>query len=263
MKTIILSAGHTPDSLPENTGCTHIIAGSALLREKIPADCLRDDSGENISVKNREYCELTALYWAWKNLDAEIIGLCHYRRFFASPSCRGSFLQPDEADYLLRFFDVLLPSERNYIFETNYTQYCNSHNAADLDLTRSIIMERHPEYLEAFETRMSMTKGHRFNMFVMRKPLADEYCEWLFDILSELEKRLDISCYTERDRRVFGFVAERLLDVWMDANGLHTTDLDYIFIGKEHLARKALAMTVRKIRAGLKNAQNRLNHKES
>ena len=252
MKTVIISASHTTDRLPCETGCLPVMAGASLLQIPIPADRLRDDTGNNISVKNREYCELTALYWAWKNLDADNLGLCHYRRYFESALQKGNFLLPDEAEYLLDCFDVLLPLERDYIFETNHTQYCNAHNEADLDMTRRIIMEKYPGYIEAFDRRMSMTKGHRFNMFIMKKALADEYCEWLFDILSELEKRLDITGYTGKDRRVFGLVAERLLDVWIDEKRLHTTDLGYIFIGKEHLAYKAVAMTIRKLRALLR-----------
>ena len=249
MKTIIISASHTAEPVPSGTGCLPVMAGSAVFSGVIPAGRVRDDSGDNISAKNGGYCELTALYWAWKNLDADIIGLCHYRRYFASPRSKKDYLLPDEAEHLLKYFDVLLPSERNYVFETNYTQYCNSHHAADLDLAREIIADRHPEFLKAFDRRMAMTKGHRFNMFVMKRSDADNYCEWLFDILFELEKRLDISSYTDRDRRVFGFVAERLMDVWIDASGLFSTDLNYIFIGREHLAAKGFAMTVRMLKA--------------
>ena len=93
-------------------------------------------------------------------------------------------------------------------------------HAADLDITREIIAERYPEYLEAFDATMKSTKGHRFNMLVMKRPLLDRYCNWLFDILFELEKRLDISDYSAYDRRVFGFVGERLLDVWIRANDI-------------------------------------------
>ena len=43
---------------------------------------IKDNTGDNISEKNPYFCELTGLYWAWKNLNADYIGLVHYRRHF-------------------------------------------------------------------------------------------------------------------------------------------------------------------------------------
>ena len=224
-----------------------LMAGAAL-NERVPDRFLRDDIGDNISERNREFCELTGLYWAWKNYDARNIGLCHYRRYFASPSDRRRLLAADEAEMLLRDCDIILPKPRRYVIETNQSQYMNAHHATDLFLTRVIIGERHPEYLKAFDRRMAMRSGHRFNMFIMSKALADDYCEWLFDILFELERRLDISDYSEEDRRVFGYVAERLLDVWTDAMGLRARELSVIFPEGDPVPAKAASMIMRKLR---------------
>ena len=242
----IIVASHIECSMPNDPLYIPVMAGSAL-RESVPEGYLRDDSGENISMRNREYCELTALYWAWKHLDMDVIGLCQYRRFFASLNSRKHLLNSDEAIHLLSYYDAVLPVARDYMVETNYLQYIHSHHAEDLASTRRIIAERHPEYLSAYDRRMAMTKGHRFNMFIMKKPLLDEYCSWLFDILFELEKSLDISDYSDYDRRVFGFVAERLIDVWIDKNDIRITELKYIFRGNEHICMKASAMLLRKI----------------
>lgn len=257
MKTVIICAMHKPAVIQHVDVLLPVMAGSVLCRDQILGEYDRDDSGDNISEKNREYCELTALYWAWKNLDADILGLCHYRRYFASASLRGQLLTANEAEHLLNYYDVLLPKARNYVFETNYSQYANAHHETDLVITRQIIQELYPEYLEAFDSRMLKSVGHRFNMFVMKRSVAERYCGWLFDILAELEKRLDISGYNEKDRRVFGFVAERLLDVWIDANGLRTTDVGYVFTGREHLLRKAAAMCIRKAKAAVNNMTGR------
>ena len=256
-KTGILVAAHYECVMPDDPLYIPVLAGSAL-RDHMPEGYTRDDTGDNISDRNASFCELTALYWGWKNLDLDIIGLCHYRRFFASPCDIRKLLNKDETVHLLKLYDAILPKARNYRIETNYTQYAHSHNGKDLEVIRDIIAERHPAYIEAFDRRMSMTCGHRFNMFVMKKNMADMYCSWLFDILAELEKRLDISSYDENERRVFGFVAERLLDVWTDANGLRTTDLEYIFTVRENLLKKAAAMCARKLKADIKSMTERL-----
>ena len=93
---------------------------------------------------------------------------------------------------------------------------------------------------------MEMPGGHRFNMFIMRRELLNEYCSWLFEILFELEKRLDISGYSERDRRVFGYVGERLLDVWIDAGGYRYKEVPYIMTEREYLLSKAVRMIGRR-----------------
>ena len=99
---------------------------------------------------------------------------------------------------------------------------------------------------------MKMTRGHRFNMFIMRRDILDRYCQWLFDILFDLETKLDISCYSERDQRVYGFVSERLLDVWLDANHVEYIELPYLMTEKENLMLKAFGVLRRKITGSLR-----------
>lgn len=198
----------------------------------------KDNTGDNISSKNKNYCELTGLYWAWKNLDADYIGLAHYRRHFCTPGVKedkkSRVLSGAQLEKLLEKSDVLLPKQRNYFIETNYSQYVHAHHAVDLDMTRSILKERHPEYIKAFDETMKQTKGHRFNMFIMKRDKFDAYCEWLFDVLFELEDRLDISSYSENDARVFGFVSERLLDVWIQTNHIEYQDIPYVFMEEQN-----------------------------
>ena len=211
-----------------------------------------DNTGDNISSRNANYCELTGLYWAWKNLDCEYLGLAHYRRHFTvlrGTSDRRDVMSLDQARSLLANNDVLLPTKRNYWIESNYTQYVHAHHKEDLDTTREIIMERYPKYIKAYDSSMKKTTGHRFNMFIMKKELADAYCTWLFDILFELEKRLDISEYSANDKRVFGFVSERLLDVWLETNGIKPKDIPYIFLEKENWFTKIMNFIMRKLKA--------------
>ena len=211
-----------------------------------------DNTGDNISRKNANYCELTGLYWAWKNLHCEYLGLAHYRRHFTvlkGTGDRRDVLSLDQAQSLLVDVDVLLPTKRNYWIETNYQQYVHAHHAEDLDETRKILQERYPDYIEAYDACMKKTTGHRFNMFIMKKDLADAYCTWLFEILFELESRLDISKYSQNDKRVFGFVSERLLDVWLEKNNIKYKDIPYIFLEKENWITKGVNFILRKINA--------------
>lgn len=194
-----------------------------------------DNTGDNISFKNANYCELTGLYWSWKNLHCDYIGLCHYRRYFAH-SYHGSSLEAKKAaifhrvDYekLLQRYDVILPKKRNYYIETVRSQYEHAHNKRDLDEVEKIIAERYPEYSEVFTKIMARSKLHILNMFVMKKELFDEYCVWLFSILFELEKRIDISSYNQYEARVFGFLSERLFNIWLEKQQLKIVEVDVV-----------------------------------
>lgn len=246
MNIKIIVATHKPYRMPKDDMYCPIHVGHAL---KNDFGFQGDDTGENISEKNANYCELTGLYWAWKNLDADYLGVVHYRRHFSVREGKNRFariLTRSEAEKLLKSSDVLLPKPRNYYIETNYSQYAHAHHAIDLDKTRDILSEKYPDYVETFDRVMKSTKGHRFNMFIMIREKADAYCAWLFDVLFELERRLDISQYSFNDARVFGFVSERLLDVWLETNKITYLEIPYIFMENENWLRKGTAFLKRK-----------------
>lgn len=213
-----------------------------------------DNTGDNISSKNANYCELTGLYWAWKNLEADYIGLAHYRRHFSNGRFQGEkkerVINKSELEKIISsnaVTDIYLPKPRNYWIETNYSQYAHAHHAIDLDTTRKIILVKYPEYIAAYDDSMKRTIGHRFNMFIMKKDKFDEYCEWLFDVLFELENRLDISSYNKNDSRVFGFVSERLLDIWLETKGYQYKSLPYVFMESQNWFVKGWRFLKRKI----------------
>ena len=216
----------------------------------------KDNTGDNISSKNANYCELTGLYWAWKNIDSDYMGLAHYRRHFTA----SAFAFIDKKERVItkaqlekiiegnKEIEILLPKPRNYWIETNYSQYAHAHHAIDLDTTRIILQELYPEYVKAYDKSMKRTIGHRFNMFIMKSNIFDEYCSWLFDVLFELEKRLDISSYNKNDSRVFGFVSERLLDIWIETNGHKYKELPYVFMESQNWLVKGGNFVKRKIK---------------
>ena len=200
-----------------------------------------DNTGDNISIKNPRFCELTGVYWVWKNLDGDYIGLSHYRRYFSYKKGRDKFdsvLSYSQAKDLLGDVDVLVPKIRNYYIETVYSHYSHTFHNEDLDVTREIISERYPDYIKAFDYLMKGRKVHLFNMFIMKRELFDGYCEWLFDILFELENRLDISSYSVFEARVYGRVSERLLDVYLNTNGIRYKEVPVIYMGKINWYRK-------------------------
>lgn len=210
-----------------------------------------DDTGDNISSKNANYCELTGLYWMWKNLSAEYLGLAHYRRHFTAPNARGGSAQDrvltgEQLEPLLSMGDVFLPKQRHYWIETNWAQYIHAHHEIDLITTRQILEEQYPAYLPAFDGEMKRRSGHRFNMFIMKRDVFDRYCQWLFDVLFALEERLDLSGYSANDARVFGFVSERLLDVYLKANGIACHELPYVFLEKQNWIKKGWRFVMRK-----------------
>ena len=250
MNIQIIVATHKPYWMPEDGIYLPLQVG----REGRPdLGYTGDNTGENISAKNANYCELTGLYWAWKNLRADYIGLAHYRRHFTARhglgASRARILTRAEAERLLERDGVLLPKLRRYWIETNYSQYAHAHHAVDLDITRAILAERHPEYLPAWDASMKRTCGHRFNMFIMRRDLLDAYCQWLFGILFALESRLDIRGYSANDARVFGFVGERLLDVWLDANGVAYREIPWMYMERQNWLAKGGLFLLRKLTA--------------
>ncbi|MBQ2626111.1 MAG: DUF4422 domain-containing protein [Kiritimatiellae bacterium] len=241
-------ATHKQYVMPQDAVYLPVFVGAALSGDAaVPPGFARDDEGENISAKNRGWCELTALYWAWKNTKADAVGLVHYRRHFRG---RGGIASGAEICDALSRADAVLPKKRNYFIESTYSQYIHAHHAEDLDGTRRILEERHPDCVAAFDAVMKSTSGHRFNMMVMKRPLFDDYCAWLFDVLFELERRLDISSYSDYDRRVFGFVAERLLDVYVLARKVSFVEMPVMHLESQHWPRKIAAFLRRKLSSG-------------
>lgn len=249
MNIKVIVATHKPYWMPSDDIYLPLHVGKA---GKPDIGFVGDDTGDNISEKNPNYCELTGVYWAWKNLDADYIGLVHYRRHFTVKGKTGikqeRVIDSSELKKLLNKSDIVLPVPRQYYIETNYSQYVHAHHVEDLTITRQIIAEKYPEYISAYDSSMKKTYGHRFNMFIMKKDKFDAYCTWLFDILFELEKKLDISQYSSNNARVFGFVSERLLDVWIETTQFSYVNQPYLFMEKQNWFAKGISFIKRKFK---------------
>lgn len=213
-------AMHKHSALPDDPGYFPVQVGKDLSEFSLPVT--GDNTGENISFLNDSFCELTGLYWLWKNCDAEFFGLTHYRRYFkpsgeACDEIKGvRIASASDLCKHLDQYDVILPAKRYYIIDTVRQHYSGAHRVSDLNLTEKVIGDLYPEYSNSFTHVMNQRSLSLFNMFVMRRALFNDYCEWLFTILFEVKARMPTgSNEGAYQKRVFGFLAERLLNVWI------------------------------------------------
>ncbi len=247
MNIKILVAAHKPYWMPEDEVYLPVQVGA---EGKESLGFQRDDDGENISSKNPDFCELTGLYWAWKNFDADYVGSVHYRRHFVSVN-RGLFSTGKKEDILtgadwatlLSEYPIIVPNKRKYYIESVKNQYIHAHDPHTFTVMEEILQEKYPTYVKAFSNLAQKRWAHMFNMFVMRKDYFDSYCEWLFDVLFELENRL-----VEHESRLFGFLSERLLDVWLEANQLSYKEVPVAFMEKQDWVKKGVKFLERKWR---------------
>ena len=116
----------------------------------------------------------------------------------------------------LKKVKVFTPTKRRYYIETLYSHYKHTHYSVQLDETRKIIEERYPEYITSYNRVLKHTYGYMFNMMIMEKTCLSEYCSWLFDILFELRKKIDMPALSSYQGRFYGRVSEILFNVWLD-----------------------------------------------
>lgn len=220
-KITILVCCHKQDYYAQKYPFLPIQVGRAI--SSVDLGIQGDDTGDNISWKNRNYCELTALYWAWKNLkEVDIIGLCHYRRYFLLKNnifnigvqkyvCGKPDIVCDEKRIIsdLEKYDIILPN-KTHVKNTVGEYYAINHSRQDFDVLEEVIKEFYSEYEDSFHYLMYSSNSYSpCNMMICRKELFDDYCEWLFGVLKKVEERVHIQYYTPYQARIFGFMSER------------------------------------------------------
>ena len=192
---------------------------------------LRDNIGNHISGKNENYCELTGLYWIWKNTDDSYKGLVHYRRYFGRNNLSNKISDICSYEYLLnclKSVDIVLP----YVeyFKQNAKEEILLHCCTEeiFDKLRQIIETKYPDYIETYDRYFNENKASLFNMLFCKREIFDAYCEWLFSILFVLEKQVDLAKLNTYQQRLYGFLSERLLNVWVIKNKLVVKHLPVI-----------------------------------
>ena len=192
---------------------------------------LRDNIGNHISGKNANYCELTGLYWIWKNTDDSYKGLVHYRRYFGRNNLSNKISDICSYEYLLnclKSVDIVLP----YVeyFKQNAKEEILLHCCTEeiFDKLRQIIETKYPDYIETYDRYFNENKASLFNMLFCKREIFDAYCEWLFSILFVLEKQVDLAKLNTYQQRLYSFLSERLLNVWVIKNKLVVKHLPVI-----------------------------------
>ncbi len=232
-KSKIIVCAHKNDFVLSNDVFRPLQVGKAQSAVNFGFD--GDDTGDNISHKNPNYCELTGLYWAWKNMtDYDFVGLAHYRRYFdfsknaskidyvrhisVDDFCKLQKTWQNPAD-ALGDYDIILPNPW-YMNESVSECYIKAHLPEEYHLLGRILLKNHPEYKESIRKFWCMdNRWIAYNMFFTRKEIFEDYCQWLFPMLEELERYIKVVDYPFQ-KRTYGFMGEILLPLYCQHNGL-------------------------------------------
>ena len=213
----------------------------------------RDDIGENISLDNPKYCELTAIYWAWKNLKSDAVGLSHYRRYFLFNirnyfnidimpfnstdkeviSAINNF--PDNMRSFVCNGGWIVAPEKNIIKSVSeYYMDDTACVAADWEVMRQVINELYPEYQGSLEKYIKNNKLRHYNMFITSWSNFSKYCDWIFKILKKIDNKLDYSNRNKTQMRVLGYIAERLLGLYLEHNNSQKLEIMVGYYNPDH-----------------------------
>lgn len=184
------------------------------IREKFLID--KPHKSDNIDFLNPWYCELTGLYYLWKHVNDDIVGLEHYRRYFVNSG--NKLLSEAEIEKQLTTCDIICVKE-NYSKSRPVITWINK-NGKRLDFDKFLIFCKHYVGQEYVNECWKILNGDYHclgNMFICKKELIDEYCAFIFDVLfmyAEAEK------YFKRElpKRIMGYFTEFLFAAWLNVH---------------------------------------------
>ena len=225
----VIVATHKMYVMPDDSLYQPLLVGSDFFLDQqkgvtLPKNLILDNTGAHISSKNHNYSELTGLYWLWQNTVKKdtnpdsFYGLVHYRRFLSAKNKKTPLTKTELQNLINLKYEIILPKKRNYYIENLYDHYAHTLHISPLDRTREIIKEKYPDFLPEFDRLKTRRSAHMFNIFIFKKPLFEEYCEFLFGILFALESSLtkeELTRYDGFHARFFGRISELLLDVFL------------------------------------------------
>lgn len=195
-------------------------------------DYLTEKVGLNISHLNEKINECTALYWIWKNTEEQIVGLCHYRRYFCSADLfyLKKPIQEKKIIELLNEYDIIVPQATSLADATILQQLENTipdKNAflKGYEVIKEQIAKKQPKYIAAFDRAMKKKLFYPYNMFITTREILNNYCEWFFSFIIDAAELMDVEQYDNYSKRVIGFFAERMMTVWLMEQRLKVKEL--------------------------------------
>lgn len=248
MSTSIFVMAHKPYIPPRDPAYKTMFVG-AIGKPDILPGCMRDDVGEDhISDLNPYFSELTGLYWLWKNYPGqENIGICHYRRFFVNSEKK--IMTGSEFDDILKSYDIITP-KRLVSEKTNRENYAEAHYVKDMDMTGYALKKLYPEYASAYDDMASGHENYYGNLMVTSRELYNEYCTYLFSILTEVSSMIDISDYNAYEKRIYGFLSEFLLLPFIEARGLRVHECAVAFSAEKAESKELFLATEELLKQG-------------
>ena len=221
IKILVVASSQKEEKMSFNKRPYYTISVGDYSKENSSCD-FKDNNGENISDLNKNFCELTAYYWAWKNLKCDIIGIEHYRRYLGNlltNKNKFGILAESQIDKYLKNYDAILPYKEamkigRFKLVSAYNQYCVNHYKKDLDKTLEIIKEYYPDYYQYCNV-LNDKKIYTRNILITRKDIFDDLCAFEFGVLFKLKDNINISKYPSYQKRIFGFLSERLLNIFL------------------------------------------------
>lgn len=181
-----------------------------------------DSHGENIAYLNEKINECTAMYWIWKNSEAAVVGINHYRRYFYNSEfrCRENRLDKDTINYLLKEYDLITYRGVVPCGQTVGEELRGSLDDAvywkGYELIKKHMGRFQPKSLPYLDKMLDMHECRYCNMLIAKKEVYDAYCKWLFSFLIPAAEEMEISELDNYNKRIIGFWAERMLTVWLE-----------------------------------------------
>jgi hypothetical protein len=205
-----------------------------------------DSDGQNISALNPYYNELTAYYWVWKNSTADTVGFYHYRRYLnyvidetwkygttvglpADENIVGYLThaaQYDRLNRILNVCDVVVP-KKSASDRSIEEHYLHHHEHGPWKAFVAALESRYPQYHDHIDVLRLSCITSICNIFVMKRPLFNQYCTELFSIIDPIFAEFGPR-YDSYNNRYPGFLAERFLGFWLHIRQLRSFEAPLI-----------------------------------